>query len=72
MKTELDVMIEVMDETYRFQSKLNKAIEVAGGNENIASGYTRNKYVAAVKRSALDLKQELTKLTQCLKYREEN
>jgi len=71
MLRELDVMIEVFNEVCRFRTKLEKAIRIMQADDSIAKGYTHNQHVAAAKRSALDLKQELTKITQILKYRNE-
>ena len=52
-----DILEGVQKELLRFQRKLNDAI----AND---PNYQPNKDYAAVKRGALDLKNELTKLTQ--------
>lgn len=64
MKEKIDVLNEVSDELDRFRSKLNLAIQEQSKDYNYS-----NKHYAASKRAALDLKNELTKLTQDSKYR---
>lgn len=63
MKSKLEVLKEVKQELDRFKKKLDLAIKEQ--SESILS----NKHYASSKRSALDLKNELTKLTQDSKYR---
>lgn len=58
----LETINEVEAELLRFQKRLKAAKErIQGDNYWIFSG---SKETAALKRSALDLKNELTKLTQ--------
>ncbi len=59
----LQLLNEVKSETERFLAKLKEAISEQKDDSN----YSRKKY-AASKRAALDLKNELTKLTQDSKY----
>jgi len=74
MKTRSEVLREVQVELTRFQSKLKEAID-----ERKDTFFTKNgdiidfssKKFASAKRAALDLKNELTKLTQDTKYRYE-
>ena len=63
MKENIDILKEVTVEFYRFQKKLALATK-----EQSKDTYSRRHY-AAVKRAALDLKNELTKLTQDSKYK---
>ncbi len=59
------ILSEVKIELERFTEKLKKALDRPPGEIN----YTPNKEFAACKRAALDLKEELTKLTQSSKYK---
>lgn len=63
MKTKLEVLKEVQVELERFTNKLNLAIKAQEKDKWSCKDY------AAAKRSAMDLKRELTKLTQDSKYR---
>lgn len=65
MKSKLEVLEEVRIELARFDNKLNIAI----AEQMEGSGEYQSKKYASVKRAALDLKNELTKLTQDAKYR---
>lgn len=60
----LDLLKEIEQELKRFQAKIDLAIK-----EQSKTGNYSNKNYAAAKRAALDLKNELTKLTQDSKYR---
>lgn len=60
----IDILQEVSRELKRFNKKLTLAIE----EQSKVGNYSR-KYYAASKRAALDLKNELTKLTQDSKYK---
>jgi hypothetical protein len=64
MKEKIDVLKEVQLELSRFKKKLDLAIKEQSEKCNFS-----NKNYAASKRAALDLKNELTKLTQDSKYR---
>jgi len=64
MKEKIDVLKEVQAELDRFKKKLDLAIKEQSEKSNYSS-----RHYAASKRSALDLKNELTKLTQDSKYR---
>ena len=64
MKTNIEILTEVESELNRFREKLTLAIAEQQKNEIRPS-----KKFAAAKRAALDLKNELTKLTQCSKYK---
>lgn len=64
MKEKIDVLKEVQLELSRFKKKLDLAIKEQSEKCNFSS-----KNYAASKRAALDLKNELTKLTQDSKYR---
>ena len=64
MKEKIDVLKEVALELDRFKKKLALAIK-----EQSEKGNNSSRQYAAVKRAALDLKHELTKLTQDSKYR---
>jgi len=66
MKTNIEILKEVELELQRFQKKIELAIEEQSSKDNYS-----NKSYAAAKRSALDLKNELTKLTQDSKYKYE-
>lgn len=60
----IEILQEVSRELKRFNKKLALAIE-----EQSKVGNYSSKHYAASKRAALDLKNELTKLTQDSKYR---
>jgi hypothetical protein len=60
----IEILKEIEIELKRFSKKLSLAIKEQSDKGNYSS---RN--YAASKRSALDLKNELTKLTQDSKYR---
>jgi hypothetical protein len=64
MKEKIDVLKEVAVELDRFKKKLTLAINEQSEKDNCSS-----RHYAASKRAALDLKNELTKLTQDSKYR---
>lgn len=64
MKEKIDVLKEVQQELTRFQKKLDAAIK-----EQKVTPQWSSRHYAAAKRGALDLKNELTKLTQDSKYR---
>ena len=64
MKEKIEVLKEVAVELDRFKKKLALAIKEQSDNSNYSS-----RHYAASKRAALDLKNELTKLTQDSKYR---
>jgi len=64
MKEKIDILTEVAIELDRFRKKLIFAI-----TEQSEKGNYSNHHYAASKRAALDLKNELTKLTQDSKYR---
>jgi len=64
MKEKIEVLKEVSVELDRFKKKLALAIKEQSDNNNYSS-----RHYAASKRAALDLKNELTKLTQDSKYR---
>lgn len=61
MKTNLDVLKEIGYELNRFQKKIALAVKEQTENGDTGSG---NRDYAACRRAALDLKKELTKLTQ--------
>lgn len=63
MKTKLKVLQEISIELNRFNKKIALAIK-----EQTESSYSVKHY-AASKRAAMDMKNELTKLTQDSKYR---
>ena len=65
MKTKLEVLREIESELKRFSKKLSLAIE----EQKQPYIPCHSKIYAAAKRSALDLKNELTKLTQDSNYR---
>lgn len=67
MKSNLDILKEVTVELARFKTKLALAIKEQSDEHNFSS-----RHYAAAKRAALDLKNELTKLTQDSKYRREH
>lgn len=60
----IEILKEVEIELKRFSKKLSLAIK-----EQSDKGNYSNRNYAASKRAALDLKNELTKLTQDSKYR---
>lgn len=60
----IDILKEVAVELDRFRKKLALAIKEQQGEYNYSS-----KHYASAKRGALDLKNELTKLTQDSKYK---
>jgi len=62
----IDILKEIKSELDRFTKKLKDAI--IEQQDNKGYGGSHKKY-AAVKRAALDLKNELTKLTQDSKYK---
>jgi len=64
MKEKIEVLKEVSVELDRFKKKLALAIKEQSDNKNYSS-----RHYAASKRAAMDLKNELTKLTQDSKYR---
>jgi len=64
MIEKIQVLKDVKKELERFRRKLDMAI-IEQDNERT----TNNRCYASAKRSALDLKFELTKLTQDSKYR---
>ena len=64
MKEKIEVLKEISVELDRFRKKLALAIKEQSDSNNFSS-----RHYAASKRSALDLKNELTKLTQDSKYR---
>lgn len=64
----IDILKEVAVELDRFQKKLALAIVEQSGEKD-RYGYRSRKAYASSKRAALDLKTELTKLTQDSKYK---
>ena len=64
----IEILLEVETELKRFTSKLNLAIEEQKDVKDNQWSFSRKNYAAA-KRAALDLKNELTKLTQDSKYK---
>lgn len=60
----IDILKEVAVELDRFKKKLSLAIKEQQREDNYSS-----KHYASAKRGALDLKNELTKLTQDSKYK---
>jgi hypothetical protein len=64
MIEKIEVLKEVAAELERFRKKLALAIKEQQGDKTYSS-----RHYAASKRAALDLKNELTKLTQDSKYR---
>lgn len=64
MKEKIEILKEVAVELDSFKKKLVLAIKEQSDNKNCSS-----RHYAASKRGALDLKNELTKLTQDSKYR---
>ncbi|MCK9429308.1 MAG: hypothetical protein M0R17_04840 [Candidatus Omnitrophica bacterium] len=65
MKKNIDILKEVEPELKRFTKIFKTALAQTEG----VLEYGSPKYFAAVKRAALDLKQELTKITQSSKYK---
>lgn len=65
MRTKLEVLREIESELKRFSKKLSLAIE----EQKRPDTPCHSKIYASAKRSALDLKNELTKLTQDSIYR---
>lgn len=66
MKSNIQILTEVKAELIRFNKKITEAIQEQSDKQNYSS-----RHFAAAKRAALDLKNELTKLTQCSKYKYE-
>jgi len=64
MMENIEILKEVEIELQRFTKKLKLAIKEQSTQSNWSS-----RHYASVKRSALDLKNELTKLTQDSKYK---
>ena len=64
MKEKIEVLKEVKAELDRFKIKIDLAIKEQSEKSNYSS-----RHYASAKRGALDLKNELTKLTQDSKYR---
>jgi len=64
MIEKIDILKEVSVELNRFQKKLALAVKEQSEQSNYS-----NRHYAGAKRAALDLKNELTKLTQDSKYR---
>lgn len=64
MKTNEQILREVKIELDRFTKKLNMAIK-----EQAKEGNYSSREYASAKRGALDLKNELTKLTQDSQYK---
>ena len=60
----IEILKEVKIELDRFEKKLDLAIKEQTDNSNYSS-----RHFARAKRSAMDLKNELTKLTQSSKYK---
>jgi len=65
MKNNADILKEVEKEMLRFKDKLEAAIKEQAINKD----YSPSKKMASVKRAALDLKNELTKITQISQYK---
>lgn len=63
-KSNLEILREVEAELNRFRDRLYLAIE----EQSKQKGFSLKRYAAA-KRAAMDLKNELTKLTQDSKYK---
>ncbi len=68
MKSKLDILKDVTVELDRFRKKLGEAFKEQSESTELENLGGQRKY-AAVKRAAMDLKNELTKLTQDSKYR---
>lgn len=60
----IEILKEVKLELDRFKKKLDLAIKEQNEKNNYSS-----RHFASAKRSAMDLKNELTKLTQSSKYK---
>ena len=60
----IEILKEIVGELERFRKKLALAIKEQSEKSNYSS-----RHYASAKRSAMDLKNELTKLTQDSKYR---
>ena len=60
----VDILNEIKPEVERFLQKLNLAIDEQSESKNYSS-----RHFASAKRGAIDLKHELTKLTQSSKYK---
>lgn len=60
----IEILKEIVGELERFRKKLALAIKEQSETDNSSS-----RHYAALKRAAMDLKNELTKLTQDSKYR---
>lgn len=69
MKTNLEVLKEVAIELKRFNEKFIEAIEFENARKSTYD--YPSKKMASCKRAALDLKMELTKITQLSKYKYE-
>lgn len=67
MIDKIDLLKEITVELDRFKKKLALAVKEQSQKDNYS-----NRHYAASKRAALDLKNELTKLTQDSKYRYSN
>lgn len=67
MKTNLEILTEVNTELMRFKKKLGEALAAAKDEYR-----SSQKEFATAKRAAMDLKNELTKLTQSSKYKWDN
>jgi len=65
MKNNADILKEVEKEMLRFKDKLEAAIK----EQEVNKDYWPSKKMASVKRAALDLKNELTKITQINEYK---
>ena len=63
-KKDIDILNEVKLELNRFVSKLDLAIVEQSNQKNYSQ-----MNMASAKRSAMDLKRELTKLTQITNYK---
>ncbi len=60
---ELSVLKEIKTELRRFEKRLDAAIERLVTDKKENNWYSGTKETGAVKRAALDLKNELTKIT---------
>lgn len=65
-KQNIEILNEIKIELNRFVTKCDLAIVEQSDTKNYSS-----RHIAGVKRSAYDLKNELTKLTQIAKYKYE-
>jgi predicted RNA-binding protein with RPS1 domain len=61
----IDILREVVVEVDRFKKKLALAVKEQDGKDSFGP----KKHYASCKRAAMDLKNELTKLTQDSKYK---